>query len=462
MRLTCRLAILMFAPVWAGAQSPGLGLRPSLIRPGTDTLSMTGTGDDGTVPSPPAIQSLRPGTGSDAGALVETMVLEVRGSDGRVLQTIIDTLVMGATDLRLRRARALRLNADGQVESDIRVALVGGVVVQIRRRADKTDTTRLKLPPDGRTPFVTPYFAFRAAPLATTWRASFDMFVPAEDDDNSIRTVFVDSVQLQTIAARRVWMVHAHVTPNVQWTVGVDSITRDLVQYRVARRGSSPEDSYDFTLRTNKYFTSAPARPLASLSATEARAMRAVAGHYHHEGTMEVGSELQLRGNGRFGFTLAYGALDEAGAGQWRLDNGEVVLQSDGSARAPSVRLDSASGVATDSLVILVVDTSGRGLTGISIDASDKRESRITAQSARRGYTLNFEPGEPPTELGIGVDMLDFRVPFPLTGQVRAFYRFVLDRGDLGTRRFERERVIVAPGRLTLRINGRPMTYVRH
>ncbi len=462
MRLTSRLAILMFVPAWAGAQSPGLVLRPSLIRPGTDTLIMTGTGNDGSVPSPPAIQSLQPGTGSDAGALVESMLVEVRGSDGRLLLTIIDTLVMGATDLRLRRARALRLDGDGTVESDVRVTVAAGAVVQIRRRADKSDTTRLKLPPDGRTPFVTPYFAIRAAPLATTWRASFDMFVPADDDDNSIRTVRVDSVQLQTIAARRVWMVHAHIAPNLRWTVGVDSITRDLVQYRVARRGSSPEDSYDFTFRTNKYSARAPARPLASLSATDASAMKAVAGHYYLEGVMEVGSELQLRANGRFEFMLAYGALDEAGAGEWRLDNGVVVLQSDGVARAPSVRLDSASGVASDSLVILVVDTTGRGLTGISIDASRKKANRVTAQSARRGYTLNFEPDQPPTELGIGVDMLDFHVPFPLSGQVSAFYRFVFDRGDLGTRRFEREQLIVAPGRLTMRMNGRPMTYVRH
>ena len=190
--------------------------------------------------------------------------------------------------------------------------------------------------------------------------------------------------------------------------------------------------------------------------------MKAVAGHYYLEGVMEVGSELQLRANGRFEFMLAYGALDEAGAGEWRLDNGVVVLQSDGVARAPSVRLDSASGVASDSLVILVVDTTGRGLTGISIDASRKKANRVTAQSARRGYTLNFEPDQPPTELGIGVDMLDFHVPFPLSGQVSAFYRFVFDRGDLGTRRFEREQLIVAPGRLTMRMNGRPMTYVRH
>jgi hypothetical protein len=63
------------------------------------------------------------------------------------------------------------------------------------------------------------------------------------------------------------------------------------------------------------------ATPLAQAAAS------GLAGHYYLErGPREVGSELLLKQDGRFEWTLAYGAMDLAAAGTWRADGKQVVL----------------------------------------------------------------------------------------------------------------------------------------
>ena len=87
----------------------------------------------------------------------------------------------------------------------------------------------------------------------------------------------------------------------------------------------------------------------------------------------------------------------------------------------------------------------------------------MTAQIPRDGYTLEFRRGLPPTEIGIGIDIFDLRVPFTLAAPLKASYRFVFDRGDLGRRRFEQQRLEIGDGRVFMTMNnGHRLTYVRH
>src|SRR6516165_2942394 len=51
-----------------------------------------------------------------------------------------------------------------------------------------------------------------------------------------------------------------------------------------------------------------------------------LAGHYWLRGVMEVGSELELKADGRFAYMLAYGALDELASGCWTRSGGVVTL----------------------------------------------------------------------------------------------------------------------------------------
>lgn len=67
----------------------------------------------------------------------------------------------------------------------------------------------------------------------------------------------------------------------------------------------------------------------ASLFASTAQAGGPVGGHYYLQGVTEVGSELQLRDEGRFEWFLAYGAMDQIARGRWSERDGRVVLTTE-------------------------------------------------------------------------------------------------------------------------------------
>ena len=60
-----------------------------------------------------------------------------------------------------------------------------------------------------------------------------------------------------------------------------------------------------------------------------AAAPAGLAGHYHLEGIMETGSELQLGTDGRFQWYFVYGALDLMAEGRWQREGDHVVLLPD-------------------------------------------------------------------------------------------------------------------------------------
>ncbi|MFZ2269549.1 MAG: ankyrin repeat domain-containing protein [Azonexus sp.] len=71
----------------------------------------------------------------------------------------------------------------------------------------------------------------------------------------------------------------------------------------------------------------AAAVPVVGKPSAADRAMQQkLVGHYYLENQREVGSEILLRANGQFEYLLAYGATDEAAAGQWRVRAGRVLF----------------------------------------------------------------------------------------------------------------------------------------
>ena len=75
----------------------------------------------------------------------------------------------------------------------------------------------------------------------------------------------------------------------------------------------------------------APAdRRIAGSTATQG----ALVGHYYLMGVMETGSELVLRPDGMFAWSLSYGAVDQDAQGAWHVEHDEVVLVTS----VPSVR----------------------------------------------------------------------------------------------------------------------------
>jgi uncharacterized protein len=91
-----------------------------------------------------------------------------------------------------------------------------------------------------------------------------------------------------------------------------------------------------------------------------------VAGHYVLRGVMEVGSELLLKSDGSFEYALAYGAADYWAKGTWRHDDHRVVLNSDGTTKAPFRFLRSEIGK-PDKICVWVIGKNGRGVENIQV-----------------------------------------------------------------------------------------------
>ena len=92
------------------------------------------------------------------------------------------------------------------------------------------------------------------------------------------------------------------------------------------------------------------------------------AGHYYLDGVMEVGSELLLRGDGSFEFTLAYGANDQYGKGCWVAKGSTLEVIPAGRSKASRKHTPDDRGfgglVLTISGRALVWDIAGSGYEG--------------------------------------------------------------------------------------------------
>lgn len=465
MRALARVALVfLLAPLILHAQpqpattrADAVLMRSELLAPSTDTfdLRVVGRGATGDAISVRAVHALRRGAGTDRDALVQVSSLEVMDRNGAVISRTIDTTLVGASDLRLRRAHLTRLDQTGTPMTDDVIVVAGTTIIRTLRIADRDSVLRTPIDASAGAPYPLPVVAMRAAPLAPAWRATLPLYLIGSAE--SLR-MLVDSVRLVTTSGRRAWRVHAHADTTSRFTFTVDSLTRDMIEYTAER-----DNGATVVTNTNRRYHASRAVAMSGADTKDVpAAARAVVGHYYLEGAREVGSELLLRPDGQFQFMLTYGALDETGEGTWTRDGADVILQSAGEPRAPTVTLQSADGVAVDSLRILVVDTSGESLSGVSLDLSRHGDAPVRSQTSTDGYTLHFTRGMAPTLLAIGVEMLEFRVPFALTAPVKATYRFVFDRGDLGTRRFTAQHLQTTEGRLLMTINGQRLTYVRH
>jgi len=461
---TCAALISLLTPLILEAQVPqsraradSAFMRADLLALGADTFDVrvVRRGTVGDVVLLRVVHELRQGTDADRGAIVDVSSLEVLDGDGEPVSRTIDTTLVGAADLRFRRAHVVRVDQSGTPRTDDVIMVDGATIIRTLGTPERDSVRRTSFDAGAGAPYALPLVTMRAAPLAIGWRATLPMYLPGSAE--SLRLV-VDSVGLLTASGRRAWRVHAHADTTIRFTFTVDSVTRDMIAFTAER-----ENGATIVTNTNRRYRVANAVARSSAdTGLSSPAARAIAGHYVLEGMREVGSELLLRPDGQFQFMLVYGALDETGEGTWTRDGAAVILQSAGVPHPPTVRLQGADGVAVDSMTILVLDPAGEPLSGVSLDLSRNSAAPVRSQTTRNGYTLHFTRDMPPTLLGISVEMLKFRVPFALTAPVKATYRFVVDRGDMGTRRFEAKRLRVDEGRLTMTINGERLTYVRH
>jgi hypothetical protein len=188
---------------------------------------------------------------------------------------------------------------------------------------------------------------------------------------------------------------------------------------------------------------------------------RVVAGHYYLQGVHEVGSELILHPDGRFEYFLAYGAYDEHATGTWRVQGGQVLLNTAGMATPPRFRLKQSGSKPEKPLTILVQDKNGRGLPGIDVivDYGDKNPE--TGYTQEYGWQARQQRGRPKA-IGLGIRMYSLEPQwFQVADKSDNYYVFEFSPGDLGRAQFMDTPLMPENGDLIMEREGRKLRYVK-
>jgi hypothetical protein len=175
-----------------------------------------------------------------------------------------------------------------------------------------------------------------------------------------------------------------------------------------------------------------------------------LAGEYCLVGVMEVGSCLRLGPNGRFEYFLAYGAYDENAQGAWKLERGEVVLDSPAYDKRATFAFKRMQRGDTDAYDVIVEGKNGRPIQGISVRPTCDGRTFNAGVTQAQGYSV--ECRNAPTAIALGLEMFGLgyqTINVAARAGADKVYVFEFDPGDLGRKRFSGVR---------LRPNGRDLT----
>ena len=210
---------------------------------------------------------------------------------------------------------------------------------------------------------------------------------------------------------------------------------------------------------------------VATPSLVHAQAPATVAGTYCLSGVREVGSCIRLSTGGKFEYFLAYGAYDENSEGTWRLENGEVIVDSLAFDKRPTFAFKRTQRGETDAFDVVVENTRGRRLTYIDVSVSCDGRTRRAGVTGAEGYKIDC--ANAPTEVSLGLGMYGV-APQAINVADRAgadkVYVFEFDPGDLGRKKFVEHRlrlrtddvlVMVYVNSPIRELEGRPFEYAR-
>lgn len=209
----------------------------------------------------------------------------------------------------------------------------------------------------------------------------------------------------------------------------------------------------------------------ACVSSARAQDASAIAGTYCLQGVREVGSCIRLSAGGKFEYFLAYGAYDENSEGTWRLENGEVIVDSLAYDKRPTFAFKRMQRGETDAFDVVVENTRGRRLTYIDVSVSCDGRTQRAGVTGAEGYKIDCATA--PIEVSLGLGMYGV-APQAINVADRAgadkVYVFEFDPGDLGRKKFIAHRltlrtddvlVMVYANSPIRELEGRPFEYVR-
>ena len=181
--------------------------------------------------------------------------------------------------------------------------------------------------------------------------------------------------------------------------------------------------------------------------AAPAQEVNDVAGTYCLVGVMEVGSCIKLTRDGKFEYFLAYGAYDEDSEGTWRIEGGQVVLDSPAYDRQAAFAFKRMQPGEGDGFDIIVESKSGRAMRGIDVSViCDGRTSRVGVTGAA-GFKVDCR--EAPTHVLLGLRMYGVAsqtIDVSAQAGTDKAYVFEFDTGDLGRKRFAGQRLALDGG----------------
>jgi hypothetical protein len=118
---------------------------------------------------------------------------------------------------------------------------------------------------------------------------------------------------------------------------------------------------------------------------------------------MEVGSCIKLTFDGKFQYFLAYGAYDEDAEGTWRIDGGQVVLDSPAYDRRPTFAFKRKQRGESDAFDVIVESKAGRPMQGIDVSVTcDGRTVRAGVTGAE-GFKIECTAAPTQVLLGLGM-----------------------------------------------------------
>ncbi|MCP4936269.1 MAG: hypothetical protein GY927_19215 [bacterium] len=191
-------------------------------------------------------------------------------------------------------------------------------------------------------------------------------------------------------------------------------------------------------------FSTIPKFLLATLSAglllfstLAAQVLDKNVGSYCLTGVREVGSCIQLIGDGRFKYFLAYGAYDEESEGEWRAGGAEIILKSKAYAQKPQFRFKERRAAKGDTYEIIVVNKVGGGIAGIDVRANCGTKTS-EGYTQYYGFATSCTNSLQKIELGVAMVGLGYQpLKLPKSSGDGKAYVFEFDPGDLGKKTFD-------------------------
>lgn len=196
--------------------------------------------------------------------------------------------------------------------------------------------------------------------------------------------------------------------------------------------------------------------PLAALALTTPAAAQSLAGRYRLAEGPDVAAQLELREDGRFGYELAAGALDERALGRWEMRGGGACLTTEPSPRPPELRpADPAGQEAT----VRVTFPNGRGIGGVDFVIGFDSGEPVSGYTQADGWTL--PPEEMRTPRWIELTEPIYRVRLARTPFTGRHFRAELVPNDIGVVDFKGACLTREGDRYVLRRTEGAMRFVR-